>query len=151
MKWFSSTYLCFLYIKLTATQQKHYSEFKDYKSKFEEMISKRNIKWNNKYLLLIIGLIITLIAAYLIPYKIIAYSPPYASLDFKLSEQLIYRVSMVLVSMIAVLALNNSMHNKNDFLTKLGKNSMAIYIFHLGNYHHFQYIFPLYFLTNYVL
>ena len=108
--------------------------FKDYKSKLEERISKRNIKWNNKYLLLIIGLIITLIAAYLIPYKIIAYSPPYASLDFKLSEQMIYRLSMVLVSMLAVLVLNNSMHNKNDLLTKLGKNSMAIYILHLYLY-----------------
>ena len=112
--------------------------FKDYKSKFEEIMGKRNLKWNNKYILLIIGLIITLIAAYLIPYKIIAYSPPYASLDFKLSKQLMYRVLMVLASMVAVLVLNNSMHNKNNFLTKLGKNSMAIYIFHLYLYSPWQ-------------
>ena len=108
--------------------------FKDHKEKFEERLGKRNIKWNNKYLLLIIGLILTLIAAYLIPYKIIAYSPSYSSLDLSLSKQVIYRLFMVLVGMMIVLVLNNSMHNKKTFLTKLGVNSMAIYIFHLYLY-----------------
>lgn len=109
--------------------------YKDYKFKLENKnnnILKRLLKiWNNKKVLicsLIIVLVMIGISSYLLPKGIIQMKYPYSSP--KLVE-MIERLIAILLGIGITLVLHKLVPNKETFLTKIGRNSMTVYLLHI--------------------
>lgn len=95
---------------------------------FKDLEEKFTIK-RSYALLILIPLLIGATLLYL-PFNstilIIKYS--YASLHMGNIKGTILRLLFILISMIIIILLNNIMTHKKTFLTKIGKNSMSVYI-----------------------
>lgn len=105
--------------------------YKEYKEKFEKKSNKISLYLkNNKTIipLSIIILSISILVAYFFPLRIIMMKQPY---DGSSLINISLRALIIVLGIMITLILNKYMTNKECFLTKWGKNSMAIYILHI--------------------
>ena len=103
---------------------KHYKNILKSKERLNEII-------NDKYFIMIISIIVlasSILLAYHLPLSIIMMKEHYAS-PYLLN--MIIRLIIILLGIVITLILNRFMTNKECFLTKWGRNSMAIYMFHI--------------------
>lgn len=105
--------------------------FKHYKNILEENNERLYEIVNNKYFIIfisIICLVSSILLAYHLPLSVIMMKEPYVS-PYLLN--VIIRLIIILLGITITLILNRFMTNKECFLTKWGRNSMAIYMFHI--------------------
>jgi len=104
--------------------------YNDYVAKLTEYNEKIVLflnKTHNKYLILILIILSCIIAAYSIPAKVIFLQHPYGK---HMLSEMILKLILIFLGISFALTLNGLMTNKKCFLTKIGRNSMAIYIIH---------------------
>lgn len=110
-------------------------KYKDYKKIFDKKYPKLNeILNNNKvaFCLLIISLIICVLIAYTTSSVSIELKSQYFfKSNIGVIEEIIKRFLIIIMGIIVTLLLNKLMTNKKTFLTKIGRNSMAIYLLHV--------------------
>ena len=105
--------------------------YNDYKARFDENYSKLSSSLNNNKIIFIISCVVILtsiLVAYYIPRAFIMMKYPYY--DSYLIK-IIARALIIVLGITITLILNRFMTNKECFLTKWGKNSMAVYILHI--------------------
>lgn len=95
----------------------------NYNERLVLFFKKRHIQ----YLILILLLILGIVVAYNVPAKVILLQHPYKG---KILEEMFFKFIVISLGILFALTLNNVMTNRKCFLTKLGKNSMAVYILH---------------------
>ncbi len=99
------------------------SQLSDYNEKFVNFLSQNNVK----YISMIIIVIMCIIVALNVPSRIIFLQHPYGN-------QFLYKMCLkfivIILGILFTITLNSLMTNKSCFLTKIGKNSMAVYILH---------------------
>ena len=93
----------------------------------------------NFKLLMVILIIITGICLFKISGKFFVFKRPYVG---RLEFEAIKRLIIIALDMCWVVALNRIMTNRNCFLTKIGKNSMAVYLLHIFVYYFFKPLWP---------
>ncbi|MDR0911037.1 MAG: acyltransferase family protein [Methanobrevibacter sp.] len=89
--------------------------------------------FKNKYVLLIIFIIILAIMSIIFTnwdLQIFQLKSSYESLDLRILPGIIMRFLVIIAGIILIFLLNYLMPNKKTFLTKIGINSLALYIFH---------------------
>ena len=107
-----------------------------YKTKYQSKENKIEIL-NSKWFLLTSSIILVIILIFLashMKFEIFSFATPYNSYDLNSLIELTDRLILTITGIIAVLFLNRVMPNHKGFLTKVGKNSMAVYILHLYFY-----------------
>lgn len=105
--------------------------YNEYKVRFEEKYSQINLYLKNNKIIFLISLIVfslSLLVAYYIPLRIIMMRLPYQD-SYLISLSL--RALIIVLGIMITLILNRFMTNNECFLTKWGRNSMAIYILHI--------------------
>lgn len=102
--------------------------YKDYKIIFCNKYRKLTELGNNKYYVIILGIVTLAMCAFVAKYfppKIIVLAEHYAH-----PTELILRFIVLVLGIGVTLILNYLASNKEYFLTKIGKNSMAVYLIH---------------------
>lgn len=98
--------------------------------------------FKNKNLILITLIIFLLgvgLYVYPIPSRTMIFKIPYSSLHMGISKGMIVRTIIIVSGIIITLLLTFSMTNKKTFLTKIGVNSLSVYILHFY-FTHFYFI-----------
>ena len=121
--------VAFLPIFLVGFKYKDYKKIFNYKyPKLKEILNNSKIS----ILLLIIALIICVLIAYTVPLSVIELKTCYKFESIVgVILEVIERLIIIVMGIIVTLLLNKVMTNKKSILTKLGKNSMAIYLLHI--------------------
>ena len=105
--------------------------YNEYKVRFEEKYSQISLYLKNNKIIFLISLIVfslSILVAYYIPLRIIMMKLPYQD-SYLISLSL--RALIIVLGIMITLILNRFMTNNECFLTKWGRNSMAIYILHI--------------------
>ena len=105
--------------------------FKDYKLKVKEDYGKiMALLENDKFILVLsaVSFTLSILVAYCLPLNTIMMRYPYES---PYLINILIRALIILLGIAITLILNRFMTNRECFLTKWGRNSMAIYIFHI--------------------
>lgn len=93
----------------------------------------------NFKLLMVILIIVSGICLFKISGKFFLFKEPYAG---RLEFEAIKRLIVLVLEMFWVVALNRIMTNRNCFLTKIGRNSMAVYLLHLFVFSYLKPVWP---------
>ncbi len=124
-----SRFLCFLPIFILGYDIKRYTKkINEFYSKITDHIKMNKIA---VFFLLLIFIVVVGIFFSDIPGSLVQFKSSYGKLDLSILKGMILRLSVIISGIILVLLLRYLMTNKTTFLTKLGLNSMAIYILHL--------------------
>lgn len=102
--------------------------YDDWKNSLSENISSLLEKDYVIYISFILTIICCLIAAYYIPGKMILLKSQFDTFDL---TSVILRIIVLLLGIINTLLLNRVMTNKETVLTKVGRNSLAVFILHV--------------------
>lgn len=92
----------------------------------------KTIKENKKIVFVVlIGILILLFILYQdVPVKFLQYKASYNSFDYGKKIGMLMRLFVILSSIAVVIIISYLIPNKKTFLTKLGRNSLSIYILH---------------------
>jgi len=85
-------------------------------------------------ILTLLTLLISIIIAYKFKFVTINLATAYKSQNIYIIKDVVKKAIVIVIEIIAVLLLNKLMTNKKTFLTKIGANSMAIYVLHLWSF-----------------
>lgn len=108
--------------------------FNAYKEKYISNNQRLKNIANSKAAIICIAVIITIaiiIIAYIYPIKFIRYNYSYNLANLQFIEPAIGRIILTMLQIGIVLLANSIVTNRKTILTKIGMNSMAIYILHL--------------------
>ena len=102
--------------------------YKDYKASIKSRYSSLDDLFENRFFVIIFGVIVFLICAFAAKYfpaKIIVLAEAYSK-----PTELVKRLIVLVLGILATLVLHKLASNKDYFLTKIGRNSMAVYLLH---------------------
>ena len=108
--------------------------FNDYKSKLESNYKRFSDLLNNKRFIIVLSVVVLIISV------ILAFKLSFTSIMMRsyYKNHYLFNISVrfliISIGIIITLILNRYMTNEPCFLSKWGRNSMAIYIFHIGIY-----------------
>lgn len=110
-------------------------KYKDYKKIFDEKYPKLKKSLENPKIVLILLILAIIICIFIdtnVSLKAIELKTQYTfSSNIEAIKDVIDRFLIIMIGIIITLLLNNIMTNRKTFLTKLGINSMAIYLLHI--------------------
>lgn len=121
--------------------------YNDYKQYFKNAHQRLYDLYDRHFKLLLIPVILATAIVYMkIDSRFYIFKSPYTG---NLLYEAIKRLIVIVLIMVLVIVFNRIMTNRECFLTKLGRNSMAIYVLHPFIYYFFKPIWPQLF-TNHI-
>lgn len=105
----------------------NYNDYKAQLTEYNEKIVSFLSRDNVKYASLVIIVILCVIVALNIPTRIVFLQHPYEN---HIMHKMFLKFIVIILGILFALTLNSIMTNRNCFLTKVGRNSMAVYILH---------------------
>lgn len=118
-------------------------KYKDYKKIFSDKRPKLAKILDSKKVLLVLFIISTIICialSYRFPYQILQMLANY-KYDLSFVKVMLKKVAVILIGLAFTILLTELMTNKNTFLSKVGRNCMAVYILHLPVHYLIKYIY----------
>ncbi len=109
----------------------YYNSYKDYLTANHQRIFNVLEKKTSLIIILIFTIVILLFISYNVPFEWVTFRSPYTR-----NLEIITRAVCILLGMVFTLILNSVVSNNYSVITKFGKNSLAVYVFHIFTVEH---------------